>query len=163
MSNPYFSLIRTVWHYGQPWRPTIVGYYLAYIVAQAFYSLGPFALGKAIDVLQNFTPDQLPRVVYWLGFAVAVVLLFWLFHGPARVIERKVALKIQQAFRLKLYEQLTHMPLKWHQDHHSGNVITRVGRASTALHKFSEDQFIYIETITRFVVTMGFLLWISLP
>ena len=87
-----------------------------------------------------------------------LVPLFWLFHGPARVVERKVALKIQQAFRLNLYEQFTHLPLKWHQDHHSGNIITRVNRASTALHRFAEDQFIYIETIVKFVISIGFLM-----
>ncbi len=163
MNNPYLNLIRTVWRNGVPWHRSIVGYYLAYIVAQGCMSLSPYAFGRTIDILQHFTPARLFDVILWLVFGVVLVPLFWLFHGPARVVERKVALKIQQAFRLDLYEKLTRLPLKWHQDHHSGNIITRVNRAATALLRFAEDQFIYIETIVKFVASIGFLLWISLP
>lgn len=163
MANPYFSLIRAVWHYGVPWRATIVGYYIAYIVAQACLGVSPYAFGRTIDVLQNFKPERLSEVIFWLSVGVLVLLLFWLFHGPARVIERKVALKIQQAFRLNLYEQLTRLPLKWHQDHHSGNIITRLNRASAALYRFAGDQFLYIETIIKLMVSLAFLLWISIP
>lgn len=163
MKNPYFDLIRTVWRNGKPWRHIIVGYYIAYIIAQIFLSLSPYAFGRTIDVLQHFTPGRLSEVIFWLMAGVMVWLLFWLFHGPARVKEREVALKIQQTFRIELYEQLTHLPLKWHQNHHSGNIITRVSRASDALKRFAEDQFIYIETIIKFFVSIGFLLWLSLP
>ncbi len=34
MKNPYFDLIKTVWTRGEPWRSTIVGYYLAYVLAR---------------------------------------------------------------------------------------------------------------------------------
>ena len=124
MQNPYFNLIRAVWRHGANWRGTIVGYYLAYIIAQCFLSLSPFAFGQAIDVLQHFEANRLNDVIFWLSAGVVVMLLFWIFHGPARIIERHVALKIQQHFRLKMYEDLTHLPLKWHQEHHSGNVLT---------------------------------------
>ncbi len=163
MNNPYFSLIRTVWSYGAPWRGSIVGYYSAYVIAQVCLGLSPYAFGRTIDVLQNFKPENLSQVIFWLGIGVLVLLLFWVFHGPARVVERKVALKIQQAFRLNFYEQLTRLPLKWHQDHHSGNIITRLNRASVALYRFAETQFLYIETIIKFLVSICFLLWISLP
>ena len=161
MNNPYFSLIRTVWHYGLPWRGTIIGYYVAYIVARAIRNLAPYAFGKTIDILQNFKSDQLGEVIYWLSVGVGVVLIYWLLHGPTRVIERNIALKIQQAFQLNLYEKLTQLPLKWHQEHHSGNTVTRINRASDALYDFAEDQFIYIQTIVTFFTSIGFLLWIS--
>jgi len=163
MNSPYFSLIRTVWRNGVQWRHIIVGYYCAYILAQVALGVSPYIFGRAIDVLQNFTPNRLSEVIFWLCAEVAMRLLFWLFHGPARVIERKVALSIQQAFRNNFYEQLTQLSLKWHQDNHSGNIITRANRASTALYKFAEQQFRYIETIVKFLTSIAFLLWVSLP
>ncbi len=156
-------MIGAVWRYGKAWHFSIVGYYIAYILAQGALSASPYAFGRAIDVLQNFEANRLNDVITWLVIGVVVMLLFWVFHGPARVIERNVALKIQQTFRLNVYEQLTRLPLKWHQDHHSGNVITRLNRSSIALHRFAENQFIYIETIIRFLASIGFLMWISLP
>jgi ABC-type multidrug transport system fused ATPase/permease subunit len=163
MNNPYFNLVRTVWHYGAAWHRSILGYYLAFVLAQLFNSISPYAFGRAIDVLQNFKADRLNEIIFWLSMGVVVVLLFWLFHGPARVLERNVALKIQQNFRLKMYEDLTCLPLKWHQDHHSGNILTRINRSATALYRFAENQFIYIEAIVRFLTSIGFLCWISLP
>src|SRR5215212_1912270 len=98
MSNPYVNLIAKTWHYGKSWRFSIIGYYIAYCIAQACLSLTPYALGRTVDVLQNFAPERLWEVIYWLGLGVALVLAFWLFHGPARIVERKIALKIQQSF-----------------------------------------------------------------
>ncbi len=163
MKNPYFDLIRTVWRYGIPWHKSIIGYYISYVIAQAALGLSPYAFGRTIDVLQNFKPERLPEVIFWLVAGVVVMLLFWIFHGPARIVERNIALKIQQTYRLNLYEQLTRLPLNWHQDHHSGNIITRLNRASVALRQFAENQFIYIETIVKFLVSIGFLLWLSVP
>src|SRR3990167_2251905 len=163
MKNPYFDLIRTVWANGKTWHRTIVLYYCAYIVAQLFFSLSPYAFGRTVGALQHFTPNRLSEVIFWLSITVAVLFLFWLFHGPARIKEREVALKIQQHLRTRLYEQLTHLPLKWHQDHHSGNIISRINRALLALYRFASEQFLYIETIIKFLASSFFLLWISLP
>ena len=117
MKNPYFDLIRTVWRYGVSWRYSIAGYYFAYVIAQAALGLSPYAFGRTIDALQNFKPEHLSEVVFWLAIGVGVMLLFWIFHGPARIVELNVALKIQQTYRLDLYQQLSRLPLNWHQDH----------------------------------------------
>jgi ATP-binding cassette subfamily B protein len=46
---------------------------------------------------------------------------------------------------------------------HFGDLITRINRSSITLHRFSENQFIYIQTIVKFATSIGFLIWISLP
>ena len=66
MNNPYFNLIRSVWRYGTSWHRTIVGYYLAFVVAQIFISVSPYAFGRAIDVLQNFQAERLNEIIFWL-------------------------------------------------------------------------------------------------
>lgn len=163
MNNPYFSLIRSVWQNGKGWRWTILGYYCAYIIAQGSVSLTPYAFGRTVDILQHFSASRLSELIVWMSMSVLLLLVFWLFHGPARIKEREVALKIQQTFRIRLYKQLTQLPLKWHQDHHSGNIITRINRAAMAMQRFASEQFIYIEVIVKLLVSVGFLLWISLP
>lgn len=163
MNNPYFSLIRSVWQNGKGWRWTILGYYCAYIIAQGSVSLTPYAFGRTVDILQHFSASRLSELIVWMSMSVLLLLVFWLFHGPARIKEREVALKIQQTFRIRLYKQLTQLPFKWHQDHHSGNIITRINRAAMAMQRFASEQFIYIEVIVKLLVSVGFLLWISLP
>lgn len=161
IKNNYFYLIFSVFSFGSSYKKAIILYYLAFIFAQSFLSIVPYAFGKTVNVLQYFSQEMLGELIFWLFLGVVLVLMFWLFHGPARVVERRVALKIQQAFRLSIYEQITELPLKWHQDHHSGNTITRLNRASGSLYRFSENQFIYIEVLVKFLVSIGFLSYIS--
>ena len=161
--NPYFSLIRTIWRYGIPWRGTIVKYYIVYILAAFIKCLGPYAFGRTIIILQNFHAGRLGEAIYWLVMGLGIKLIFFILHGPSRIIECNIALKIQQTFELNLYEKLSRLPLKWHQTHHSGVTTTRVKRASKALYNFAEDQYIYIQAIFTFLTSIGFLLWISIP
>ena len=126
MTIPYINLLQTVWQNGKAFHKSIMGYYCAYILAQGFLSLSPYAFGRTIDLLQHFSTDKFHAILFWLILGVMLHPLFWLFHGPARVVERNVALKIQQTFMQKLYHQLTQLPLKWHQNHHSGDTIARI-------------------------------------
>lgn len=161
LKNPYLNLVAQVWYYGKECRSSIIVYYIAFILAQTIHDIGPYAFGKSIDILQHFSRDKLNDLLFWQAISVATMLFFWLFHGPARVLERTVALKIVQNLKLSLYEGLTKMPLKWHLDHHSGDTISREKKATVALNKFASDQFLYIETIVKFIVAIGFLTWVA--
>lgn len=159
--NPYINLVYKVWFYGYDMRFSLFACYLAFIVAQIIHSIGPFAFGKSIDLLQQFNNQLLDDVLVWQGISVGAVLLFWAFHGPARIFERKISLKLTQNLKIMLYDGLTNMPLKWHLDHHSGDTISREKKATIAIKNFSNDQFIYVETIIKFVVSIAFLTWIA--
>ena len=163
MTNPYFTLIHAVWKHGKSWHKSIILYYIFHIFAQIFLSMSPYTFGRTIDILQNFSSERLHEVIFWISTSVFLLLMFWLFHWPARLQECRVAQSIKQNLRAQIYEQLTHMPLKWHQNHHSGNIVTRLFRASNSLFKFSSEQFIYIEAIVKVFVSCFFLLWLSLP
>lgn len=162
-NNHYFSLISSVWNYGSKWRHYIVTYYLLLGMAQAILSLSPYAFGKAIEKLQNIKEYGVSETILWLTFGIVITLLFWLFQGPGRILERNVALKIQQEFQLNSYKQLISLPLKWHQDHHSGNLIARINKSCMSLYHFAENQFEYLQNTIKFVMSIVFLSWISLP
>lgn len=163
MSNPYFDLVRSVWQHGKSWRHIIIGYYVMQALAQICLSFNPYIFGRTIDTLQNFSAGRLWEVIFWLGAGFTTLFLYSALHGPARIQERYVALKIQQKFKIGLYEKITQLPLKWHQEHHSGNTISRINRATRALYMFAVDQFIYIQIIIKFFISVSFLLWISIP
>ena len=163
MNNPYFDLVKAVWKNAKSWRGSVVACYLAYVTAQASLSLTPYAFGRTVNVLQHFNPSRLHEVIFWIGISIAFLAGFWLFHGPARIKECQVALNAQQYLRHKIYSELTSLPLKWHQDHHSGNIVTRINRAASSLFRFASEQFIYIEAIIKVLVSCGFLIWLSPP
>lgn len=73
MTIPYINLIRTVWQNGKPWHRSILGYYCAYILAQGFLSLSPYAFGRTIDLLQHFSQDKFHQILFWLIFGVMLL------------------------------------------------------------------------------------------
>lgn len=57
---------------------------------------------------------------------------------------------------------LQSMPLSWHTKHHSGNVISRVNKASDALLNFGQSIYNYVTAVVQFVMA-AVVLWIISP
>lgn len=54
---------------------------------------------------------------------------------------------------MELYDQALHLPVKWHQDHHSGVIISRIRKAYEALKDFFQNGFMYIHALAKFVMS----------
>ena len=50
---------------------------------------------------------------------------------------------------MELYDQALHLPVKWHQDHHSGVIISRIRKAYEALKDFFQNGFMYIHALAK--------------
>lgn len=88
--------------------------------------------------------------------------LFWVFHGIGRVIERTVAFHITRNLKDRLFDMVTKLPFSWHTDHHSGETVDKVSKSTSALERFSDGHFSYIETMVRFVgslIGVTFVAW----
>jgi ATP-binding cassette subfamily B protein len=76
---------------------------------------------------------------------------FWMFHGPARVMENASAFHARINFADRLFRIVTSLPVQWHKDHHSGEVINRMRKSTGALYSFLSDGFQLIEMMMRLV------------
>jgi ABC-type multidrug transport system fused ATPase/permease subunit len=125
-------------------------------------SAQPLVLSKLINAAQNSGGPEAIHTILWLSFLYgALTLAFWGFHGPARLIERRVAFNISRTFVAKLYSVVTEMPLRWHQDHHSGNTINRIRKAERALFQFMQGQFVTIQILVRTTLSILLLAFFS--
>lgn len=159
--NPYLRLIRKVWQFAGGARFRMVLFYCLYIPAIGFSLLQPYAFGQAVNVLQHGGAHMLRDVSYWLAIFVGAMFMFWAFHGPGRVIERTVGFRVYENFMNMCYRKLTELPLVWHQQHHSGDIINRINTAAGSLRSFAEDQFIYFQLILRVFGTLAMMAWIA--
>jgi ABC-type multidrug transport system fused ATPase/permease subunit len=153
LQNPYFSLLGTAWRYARAERKRYVAIYALFLCANFVYGSYPLLLGWFIDKIQR-RQDQIPH--YVLIYAVCYVglkLLEWSFHGPARIMERQLAFNLSRNFLNERYHQALHLPVKWHQDHHSGSTINRIRKAYEALRGFFEGGFTYVYAISRLAVS----------
>lgn len=159
--NPYLSLLKTAWHYAKGQQKRYAVIYSLFALSTAVVSLYPIFWGLFINELQKEGVDALRYVwIYALAY-VAINLIDWVFHGPARVMERKMAFDISRKFLNELYHKTVHLPVKWHQDNHSGATINRVRKAYSALWEFFDEGFMYFHTVAQMVVAIAAMVFFS--
>lgn len=160
-TNPYISLLRTAWRYARKDRKQFVLVYSLFVGANLAASLNPILHGWFIDRIQK-VPSQIPANTLWYAVAfLGLKLLEWAFHGPARVMERKLAFNLSRNFLEERYHQALRLPVKWHQDHHSGATINRIRKAYEALKHFFDGGFMYIHALTKLVVSFAAMIYFS--
>lgn len=159
--NPILYLARRAWGQASGYRHWMVAYLLMFLAAQIISICEPWVIGRLLNAVQTGGPrDQLLRAVYTgAGFYLAIQFFFWLFHGPARVMERWVAFQARARFKARLFEQSSQLSLQWHRDNHSGETIDKIGRATSALYEFTSGSFMLIYMFLR--LTSAHILLIS--
>ncbi|CAN7480861.1 ABC transporter ATP-binding protein [Rhizobacter sp. LjRoot28] len=143
--TPLATLYRHVWAHARGARLRFVAA-LGLLGSSQLLKLGsPWIAAQAINSIQVGGRKGLPAAGGWIAAIVALQVGMWLLHGPARVMERSVALRVRRGVADALYQRLCHAPLTWHERHHSGDLQHRVHQASTALGSFTQSQFIYLQ------------------
>ncbi|MET3879485.1 ABC transporter ATP-binding protein [Chitinophaga sp. OAE865] len=161
MPNPYISLLKTAWKYARKERKKYLLVYFLFLMANVVFSLNPVLFGWFIGSIQRDSPN-LPRyTMIFAGTYFALKLLEWCFHGPARIMERQLAFNLSRNFLQERYHQALHLPVKWHQDNHSGSVINRIRKAYEALKEFFERGFMYLHAICKLLFSMIAMLYFS--
>jgi ABC-type multidrug transport system fused ATPase/permease subunit len=76
-------------------------------------------------------------------------------------MERQLAFNLSRNFLLERYHQALHLPVKWHQDHHSGSTINRIRKAYEALKEFFDKGFMYVHALAKLVFSVAAMLYFS--
>jgi ABC-type multidrug transport system fused ATPase/permease subunit len=161
MTSPYVSLLRTAWRCAREARGRFVAIYALFILANLAFAIYPLLYGWFIDAIQRDGARAGEAALWYGGAYVAVKLIEWGFHGPARILERKLAFDLSRNFLEERYHQALHLPVKWHQDHHSGSTINRIRKAYEALRQFFDGGFMYIHALAKLVFSIGAMIWFS--
>jgi ATP-binding cassette, subfamily B, bacterial len=159
--NPYIALLTTAWRHAHSERKRYVFVYCLFITAGVIDMMHPILFGWFVNTLQSDSAHALQNVLWFGGGYVGIKILEWAFHGPARVMERDLAFNLSRNFLMELYHQALHLPVKWHQDHHSGATINRIRKAYEALKHFFQDGFMYLYTVNKFVFSIAAMLYFS--
>src|SRR5882757_8565072 len=161
MANPYISLLKTAWRYARRERRKYILVYAMFVCANLVYAMNPILLGWFIGKLQQDTTHVLRYTLTYVGCYIGLKFLQWCFHGPARVMERTLAFHLSRNFLQEKYHQILHLPVKWHQDHHSGATINRIRKAWEALREFFDRGFMYVYALGKFVFSVIAILYFS--
>jgi ATP-binding cassette subfamily B protein len=161
MRNPYLALLRTAWKYARHEKRRFVIIYSMFVVSNIIFAMNPLFYGWFINELQqNGSAVLHTGWIYIAGF-LGLRLLEWMFHGPARVMERQLAFNVAHNFLDELYTKVLHLPVKWHQENHSGSTISKLRKAHESLRDFFQQGFTYLNSFGKFIFSFAAMLYFS--
>ncbi|MDQ0040717.1 ABC transporter ATP-binding protein [Variovorax boronicumulans] len=146
--NAIRALYAALWHFAAGARGQLLGATALLASSQLIRLALPYLAGQAINALQRSDFSGAGR---WIGTLAAVYVGAWALHGPGRILERNVGLKVRERLADELYARIAAAPLAWHDGHHSGELQHRVHQASRALADFAQNQFIWLTNAVNFV------------
>lgn len=159
----YFILLKNAWKYAEKHRYYIVVFYIMQVVSSLGLLMQPYCFGKLTNVLQIGGKNMFKDLLFWAAVYIGIYIAFWMIHALARLLERRVAVYIRKNLNDQLYCCLRELPLQWHQNHHSGDTINRLSKASSALQQFSQGQYVLIGLFTKFGGALILLLCVISP
>ena len=146
--NAIGELYKALWHYAAGARGQLLGATALLTSSQLMRLAMPWLAAQAINALQA---GNLGGAGRWIASLSGIYVLSWMVHGPGRILERNVGVRVREALADDLYARIAAAPLVWHDGHHSGELQHRVHQASKALSDFAQNQFIYLTNIVNFI------------
>lgn len=148
---PFGGLYRNIWRHAAGARRRLMLSYLLLVGAAMLELLVPWLAAQALNALQKGGADALRQAALHAGAIFLVSVAAWAMHGPGRIGERTVAMRVRQGFADALYAKLMRLPLAWHDSHHSGATQQRISQATSALYGFAQTQFVYLKNAVHFI------------
>ncbi len=160
--EPTIFLTQKLWRFSDH-RRHIVLYVALSIVAHLSFLLQPLIFGLVVTTIGKYGINRtsLPQISFLLVLFPLQILLFWLLHGPSRVIERVVAFWAEIKYRRYLVDGVLDLGLSWHGEHDSGDTIDKVNKATEGLGQYSQNVFQVIQVLVRVLGTTCVLMWFS--
>jgi len=139
------KLYATLWQHAEGRRGKVVLFVVLLVAAQMVRLTIPWFFGEAVNALQTRGMEGLGQAWNDLLLMLAAVGVAWTMHGPARIVERFTALVVRERFADALHVKALGLPVRWHEQHHSGETLHRMTRATSSLASFAQSQFIYLQ------------------
>lgn len=159
--NPYLALLGIAWRYARNEQKRYLLIYALFMCSNIVMAFYPVIWGMFVDAVQHDQEHVLRHAMYY-GLAYLGVRFFdWVFHGPARLMERELAFNLSRNFLQELYHKSLHLPVRWHQDNHSGATINRIRKAYEALRDFFQNGFEYLHTFFKFIFSFAAMIYFA--
>lgn len=164
LDSPIIFLSRKLWEFSKGRRHKVVLYVSMFVIGNVVAMTNPLIIGHLFNIvqLQGVTPDSFPQIVLTLFGVIGVEIVFWAMHGPARVIENLNAFFVRNNFKEFLLKGTMSLPPQWHTDHHSGDTIDKIEKATKGLFEYASRTFEVLELLLRATASYLVLIYFDL-
>jgi ABC-type multidrug transport system fused ATPase/permease subunit len=156
------GLYRALWRHADRDRRFVVLFMALLVAAQTVHLSIPYFTAQAINAIQAGGFAGFPEAGRYLALMFGAAVVIWALHGPGRIVERFVAVRIRERFADALLGKALDLPMRWHEARHSGDTIARLGRSSGALFGFAQNQFVYLQNAVNLfgpIVALTLISW----
>lgn len=155
--EPIHFMFKKMWQFLGKRKKTFILYSAFFIISNLVNLLEPLIFAEFLNEIQkNGVGDH--NLVYLVIVLLALFLnslLFWLFHGTARVMENDTAFWIRHAYTNYLLKGILNLGLSWHNDRDSGDTVDKVNKARHGLYRFAGHTYnIYRAVISAIGTTI---------
>ncbi|MEL6536889.1 MAG: ABC transporter transmembrane domain-containing protein [Bacteroidota bacterium] len=161
MKNSYLYLLSTAWKHATTKKKLFVAVYVFFIFSNVVVSLRPIVYGWFIGELQGTEEGVVSFAWTYVAIYIGIYILEWMFNGPARLAENKMAFHIGKNFTSSLYDKLLHLPVDWHKTHHTGATVNRIRKAETAIKSFFKGASWHLRMIIQLVTAVAAMIYFS--
>ncbi len=148
MGRAALVLYRALWRYAEGARRQLMGAVALLSGAQLVKLTLPWLASHAINALQQ---NDMPTAGLWILFLAGSYMMSWVFHGPGRVLEGNVGVRVRERLADDLYARIAAAPLTWRDGRHSGDLQHRVLQSSRALSAFARGMYGYLHSALNFI------------
>jgi ABC-type multidrug transport system fused ATPase/permease subunit len=163
--NPLATVFKTEWEFLGERRKTFVFYTVLFLIAGIVELMIPLIVGLIFNQVQNdiTTGAELRKLLFSISLLLIVNLVFWMFHGTARVLEQRTGFMVHRNYVTTKLSRVLDLPVKWHKDHHSGDTIDKINRGGDAVSRFSRNTFEVFYSVVTLVGAVVILLFFDIP
>ena len=142
MTHPILNTIKTEWGYLGRKKRLFIIYIILFVIAGAIELLTPYVLGTIFNSIQNSisSQEELQGLLFKISLLFFLTFVFWIFHGFGRVLEQTTGFFVRKNYVNDKMRVVLKLPIKWHKDHHSGDTIDKINRASNSLEEFASHR-----------------------
>ena len=164
-SNPIVFMFKKLWLFSEGNHKKVVLYMILSSIAEIFYSLMPLVFAHIINIIQleGLSSDNLLKILLLISGILLLEILTWAFHGPSRVMELANSFRASARYKQYLVSGVMSLPASWHTNHHSGDTIDKINKATSGLKQFSDRSFVVIQVLISFLISLGAIFYFNFP
>ncbi len=161
--EPVIFMVGRMWRFSEDSKREVIVMWVLSIFGRLTWMLEPFIFGLVLNEIQKngVTSENLYHIFTLLFLIFFSAVSGWFFHGPSRVMERRLGYKVDRNYKKYLYNAVLSLPITWHSDHDSGDTIDKVDKATAAVFQFSRSTFVVLGVLVNIIVTTSVLVYFN--
>ncbi|HID92106.1 TPA: ABC transporter ATP-binding protein, partial [Candidatus Peregrinibacteria bacterium] len=121
-NEPVIFMFQKMWKYSDS-KKLIVFFSGLFLISNALLLVFPLIFEVILNEIQHngVTENNINLLYLYISSFIGLSLLFWIFHGPARVLEGKNAVETEKNYQEKVIKNVLSQDLSWHTEKQSGD------------------------------------------